>query len=303
MNSCINFSKKYPILLVVLTLIFTYGLIELTSLIPGGKMEFAVHESIRAILVFFITYLFMGKEKVRFSTKGFGYAFRFLRGYLTLMVIIAAFTMLFTILQYVVLGEGSPYELISTINMLIVGLFVGIVEEFIFRGLIFGGLLHKFGNTKKGIVLAAFISGFLFGALHVFNDLLSGNIASVGAAITAVLKICETGIFGIVLAFIYYKVRNLYAVAVIHSLYDFMLFIATNAGNDAGSNYVAGKDILVHVIGYTVFTLFLVPSLIRCFKTLKTGEAVPFDEDFLPRDVEFDKNDEGTHAGTAPNGI
>lgn len=289
MNSCKNFSKKHPIMLAVLSFAFMYGIMKLTSLVPDGPLSFGIMEAIRAVVIFAVTYLFMGKEKVSFSTKGFGYAFRFLRRYLILMTIIAAITAVITVLQYVVLGTGAPYQLISFINMLIMGLCVGIVEEFIFRGLIFGGLLQKLGNSKKSIILAAVISGLLFGVLHVLSDILAGEVTTIEAVTTAGFKTIQCAIFGVILAFVYYKTRNLFAVAAVHSLDDFMLFIATNVGNDAGSNYVSSTDIVVPVIGYTIYTLILVPTLVRCIKALQPGEAIPFDDDFLPRDVEIKK--------------
>ena len=43
------------------------------------------------------------------------------------------------------------------------------------------------------------------------------------------LKILQCAIFGTILCFIYYKTRNLYVVAVLHSLDDFLLLIATGA--------------------------------------------------------------------------
>lgn len=81
MNSCKNFSKNHPVLLVVLTLIFVFGILKLTNLLPNGPMAFGTREFIMAVLVFSVTLLFMGKEKVRFTTDGFGYTFRSLRGY------------------------------------------------------------------------------------------------------------------------------------------------------------------------------------------------------------------------------
>lgn len=85
------------------------------------------------------------------------------------------------------------------------------------------------------------------------------------------------------------KYPVLFAVAAVHSLDDFMIFVATNIGNDAGSNYVSSTDIVRPVIGYTVFTLILVPTFVRCIRNLNSGEAIPFDEDFLPREVVLEK--------------
>lgn len=119
------------------------------------------------------------------------------------------------------------------INILLAGRFVGFVEEFTFRGLMFGGLLQKFGNTKKSIITAALISGFTFGALHVLGSVLGGDVT------------------------------------------DYVTTDSSQVGMAIGF--------------YVIFTLVLVPALVRCIKDIKPGEAVPFDDDFLPRKVEFVK--------------
>lgn len=287
MNACKNFSKKYPALLAILTFFFMMGLLKLMGLMPVVPLSFGIDEFVMAVIVFVVTFLFMGKEKVSFSLKGIGYAFGMLRGYYIFMVILTVFGIGITILAAVLSKTGNPYQLMPFINVSVAALFVGIVEEFTFRGLMFGGLLQKFGNSKKSIILAAVISGFSFGALHVLGSALGGEITSVGATATAILKIFQCAIFGIILCFIYYKTRNLFVVAALHSLDDFLLLVATGAGSTGAAEYVTGdSDKVGLAVGiYLLFILILVPSLVRCIKDIKAGEAIPFDEDFLPRDV------------------
>lgn len=88
MNIYKNFSKKYPVLLVILTVLFVYGLLKLTGLVNVGPLSFGIREFIMAVVVFIVTFIFMGKEKVSFSAKGFRYSFRFVRGYLIVMAVI-----------------------------------------------------------------------------------------------------------------------------------------------------------------------------------------------------------------------
>ncbi len=292
MNIYKNFSKKYPVLLVILTVLFVYGLLKLTGLVNVGPLSFGIREFIMAVVVFIVTFIFMGKEKVSFSAKGFHYSFRFVRGYLIVMAVIVFFGVLSNVLDSVVNDEVTAYKPIGVINIVIAGLFVGIVEEFTFRGLIFGGLLQKFGNSKKNIILAAFMSGLLFGVMHIVDSALAGEITDIMGVGTAVLKTIQTGIFGVVLAFIYYKTRNLFAVAALHSLDDFLVFVTADAGNTKLTSFVANSgDNLAsaRIYLYIIFTLILVPSIVRCIRNLKPGEAIPFDEDFLPRAVEFEK--------------
>lgn len=71
--------------------------------------------------------------------------------------------------QQTVISEltQSPFQI-----LLVTVVFAPIVEETVFRGAIFTQL-----RGHSGFVPSALISGFLFGLLHVFNSLLSGNSA------------------------------------------------------------------------------------------------------------------------------
>lgn len=291
MDSCKNFSKKYPVLLAVLAFFFLFGLLKLMSFIPDGPLSFGIIEFVMAVAVSIVTFLFMGKEKMGISTKGFGYSFGILRGYYIFMVCLTVFGVLGNIAHSVVLKTEFPYQLIPFINILIVGLFVGIVEEFIFRGLIFGGVVQKLGNAKKGIIIAALISGFSFGVLHVIGPVLHGQVTDIGSISTAVLKIIQCAIFGVILCFIYYKTRNLFVVAALHSLDDFLLFVTAGASSTGAADYVAtdSTTVLKAVGAYALFILILVPAFIRSIKDITPGEAIPFDDDFQPREVAFEK--------------
>lgn len=289
MNLCKEFSKKHPALLAALSFFFMWGLLKLNNFVPEGPLNFGICECILAVVVFAVTFLFMGKEKVSFSSKGFGYGFGLLRGYFTFMICLTAFGILSNILGSVVLHKEFPYQLLPFANILIAGLFVGVAEEFLFRGIMFGGLVQKLGNTKKAIVISALISGFSFGLLHVIGAVLGGAVTDFGSGATAVLKIVQCAIFGVILCFVYYKTRNIYVIAVLHSLDDFMMFVTVGANSTGASDYVItdSKTALLAIGAYALFTIILVPSLIRSIKDITPGEAIPFDNDFMPRAVEF----------------
>lgn len=153
----------------------------------------------------------------------------------------------------------------------------------------FGGLLQKFGNTKNGVILATVISGMIFGFAHVIDSVIGGEIINTGAAATAVFKTFQCAIFGIILSFIYYRTRNLYVVAVLHALDDFMLLLSTTFGNSEKVTYVGTDRVGSRVGIYIVFIVVLIPCLVRCIKNVKPGEAIPFDDDFVPRKVELEK--------------
>lgn len=286
MNSCKNFSKKHPIWIAALSVVFLFVLLRITNYFPEGPLSFGIRECFLAALVFPWTFLFMGKEKVSYKPDGFGYSFRFFRGYLIAIVAISILSIVALIVQT---GSFSAQP-IKLLNAFMMGLAVGIVEEFIFRGLVFGGILQKIGNSKKNIIIAAVISGLIFGVMHVLDFALEGGLTNWDTVLTAALKTTQTGIFGIILAFVYIKTRNIYAVAAIHGLNDLILFLSTVGGDGAGKgSYVDADGNLPKQITYAIFTLVMVPMLIKGIKDIKENEALPFDEDFTPRAVKYEK--------------
>lgn len=288
MNLCKEFSKKHPVILTIITCVLCYALMQLTVFVPASPLRFGIREIIMTVAALILAFIFMGKEKLGFSKKGFSFAFKSVSGYLKLMTVIGVWFALLPVLSKLVNQPGGDVTPLAVVNIVIAGFFVGIAEEFIFRGLIFGGLAQKFGNTKKGIILAAVISGLIFGAMHVIGTVIDGEVTTIWAALTAILKTLQCSIFGVVLAFIYYKTRNVYAVAAIHSLNDFLLFIGT-LSTGAGISYVSATKSLPSIAIYVVFTLVLVPNLVKCIKEMNVGDAIPFDDDFTPRAVEFVK--------------
>lgn len=289
MNACKNFSKAHPIILVILTLVFVYGIMHISLFIPSGPLKLAATEGIMAVLGLILAFLFMGKEKVSFSTKGLGYSFRSVRGYFIFMIIFAIYTIVGSIALSMQQNGSFNYQPITFVNIFLATIAIGIVEEITFRGLVFGGLLQKFGNTKRGIIFAAVLSGLLFGVMHVLGSILNGEVTSMTTAAMAVFKTVQAGIFGIVLAFIYYKTRNIYTVAALHALDDFLLLFSGSFHNAERVSYVTTKEAGVAAIAYIVFTVVVIPSLVRCIKNVTPKEAIPFDDDFIPRKVEFEK--------------
>ncbi len=287
MDSCKNFAKKYPVLIAVLTTLLVFVLLKIRYLIPEGPVAPGIREVFLAVVVFAWTFLFMGKEKVTFKPDGFRYSFRILRGY---FIFLGLFVLVEIVSSVVLQGIHSTFA-VKLVNACLIGATVGIVEEFSFRGLVFGGFLQKLGSSKKNIIIASILSGLLFGAMHVVYSVLEGEVTSFGTGMAALFKTIQTGIFGVTLAFIYYTTKNIYAVAALHSLDDFLLFLLSSVQPSEAmkaDSYVSGNTTVI-VVGYTIFTLIMVPALIKAMKDLKENEAIPFDEDFQPRAVKYEK--------------
>ena len=97
---------------------------------------------------------------------------------------------------------------------------VGITEELTFRGLIAGMLYDKYGATPAGVWLSVMASSLLFGLVHLTN--------AVGADLSGVLiQMVGATALGMCLAALYFRCRNLWAVAAVHGFMDFCALLSS----------------------------------------------------------------------------
>lgn len=87
-------------------------------------------------------------------------------------------------------------------------IFAPLAEETFFRGFLFGGLLPKLGFWG-----AAAVSGFLFALAH------DATYASLGFLI-------PFGLVGVILAYVYYRGRTIFASMAMHATFNLISFIA-----------------------------------------------------------------------------
>lgn len=91
-------------------------------------------------------------------------------------------------------------------------IFAPIVEELIFRGLIFRSL------RNYNVVLAHFVSAFLFGFIHIYQGLLAGDM-------TQLLYLLSYGGMGFAFSFAYEKKKTICVPMIIHFLNNLISII------------------------------------------------------------------------------
>lgn len=135
-------------------------------------------------------------------------------------LVIGGFLFFVTIGNIVIYVMGaSEYPVVMPsikLVMLVVAeqIFVGIFEEFLFRGLILNVLLEKMKDRQwKGILMAVFISSALFGAIHFLN--LQDSPDLVNATISQSLGAMCIGVF---FAALYLRTQNIWVVAFYHTI-------------------------------------------------------------------------------------
>ena len=129
-----------------------------------------------------------------------------------------------------------------------VGIYAGIIEEFIVRGLILGFIVKRFSHVLavwQIIILQAFIFSFP----HILSIISSGNMMT---AISAVISVIGLGILW---AIIYLAFGELWIVMILHGLWDIIESIITQQSNFAISG---GFGMIVALCELTLSLVFSV---------------------------------------------
>jgi len=108
-------------------------------------------------------------------------------------------------------------------GVLLISLFVGISEELMTRGVLFYGVLTRFGIRATIVIVTV-----LFGAIHLGNAFITGDAG--GAALQSV----AAAMSGLLFVALRMRTNSLIPGIVVHWLWDFAVFMAsTGAGTSA----------------------------------------------------------------------
>ncbi len=92
-------------------------------------------------------------------------------------------------------------------------------EETTSKGLVMSGMLSKWNYTIRGRIFIVFISGILFGTLHILNVLFSGDI------IACLWQSLYSSAFGVFLAAIYLHSNSVVLCMIFHAIWDIFVRI------------------------------------------------------------------------------
>lgn len=103
-------------------------------------------------------------------------------------------------------------------------LMVGFAEEYLFRGMLLGAFLKKFGAQKHGVFLSIALSALLFGLFHLTNLLKNDNVGQV------LVQVGFASFIGFFFAALLLKTNKLVPIAVTHGLINFFFSLAMLPG-------------------------------------------------------------------------
>lgn len=179
---------------------------------------------------------------------------------------------------------------------------IGIFEEFLFRGIIFGGLLALMGGTHRGVVRAVFISSLVFGLAHVDFADAGRDLYSVAQA---VLKVIQTGMYAILLCVIVLRTKRLGGASLYHGLDDFILIAPSIIlfQESFDTDYISeGDDALPTIMYYLFIIMLYVPFVVKALRELRRGQDVCRGP-FMEREVELARRQEQLLAAQMASGV
>ena len=172
---------------------------------------------------------------------------------------------------------------------------VGAFEELLFRSLLMGGMLSRFGDTRRGLLGSALASSVVFGLAHVSYAV--GTADSLAMA-QMLLKTAQVTCVSLLLSGIFVRTRGVWGAALVHGLSDLLLMVPlalVGGGEDLLGSYVTvgegpGAELVGAVmVGVYVFAVLLyVPAAVRGWRLLSAAdvpEPGPLCSAWEPRDA------------------
>lgn len=149
---------------------------------------------------------------------------------------------------------------------------VGLFEEIVFRGLLFGVFKKYFGDSKKGIYASVLLSALMFGCIHLENLLVYPD-----RVISTIAQVISAFFVGVLFAVIYYRTENLLACIILHGVFDFCGFFWFLFSKDIDKMLASSNETDSDIISALVFiglsSFFLISGLWQLRRIFKKRSA------------------------------
>ncbi|MDO4192699.1 MAG: CPBP family intramembrane metalloprotease [Erysipelotrichaceae bacterium] len=210
------------------------------------------------------------KKTALFKSEG-----RYLgKGWLSAGLLFVMFLLWFFLgLSEIVQATITKTELILFLGQMFL---VGFGEEVLFRGLIQRTLHQYFVETNlKQVLTAIFISGVIFGGVHLFNGI-GAKIPMTAAVIQSAVNIFSGMYFGA----IYYRTgKNIWYLIFLHAIYDMLGFIAGGRLSGNAPTNIMSAPSTAGWIGYLIWMAVYALATLFVLRPKKTAPLLKKEED------------------------
>lgn len=277
MEQFVSICRRYPLPLAVIAIVVSCVVILYGPFAGDAGFGGAATRFVLSAFCLGILYLISGKKS--FDTlKGTGLVVRACIPFL----VIALLGLVFSLISLATasgaearVGAGFAANIPA---VLLLAISVGLFEEILFRAVVNDAVLCQFKSSKWAFVVSAVVVFVIFGAVHDLSSLNAALFQDPVQMLQAVLKITQTGFFGLGLLFLFWKTRNIWACALVHFLNDFFLMLpGAISGTEASFTYVqAGSNGISIIVTYAVLTI--IEALICLWIWRKHCKSLDFEQ-------------------------
>lgn len=161
------------------------------------------------------------------------------------------------------------------LGLVVLCLSIGLVEETMYRGVLFSGLQKKLGMNRKGLAAAVVLASLIFGFDHVAGDVFAGGLDIL--SVTQIIgKILTSAVVGMLFAVLYMRYKNIWMIAIVHALNDFLGMQANLVkGVSMEGGYVSAgtSEAAMQTASYFMQLLLFSPIIISCVRMMKEQKA------------------------------
>ena len=272
--------RALMVLGIVLTVVTFLSGTVVTPLLEGlGWNTALIRPIVRSVVGVGCMVALGGGSWLRFDLKKIRDAWHYARVLVMINIVIGTLMGGLAVLIMILEGQITAGQLGYVVQVTVLSIFVGINEEVMFRGLMFGGLLAGLGNRKSGPLLAALISSLAFGFAHVIFDIDYGSLLGIAQGL---MKTLECGMFAFILCVPTLEGRNIIGAMTVHAFFDWILLVArTSQGALPTGNYVIPNErgAIAAIVIWAVFCVLYLPKCIqsaRRFNAMKLPQYGPF---------------------------
>lgn len=257
--------KIFPGLLIGALVYLIFTVYSLVSIMFFGAAQDGLSMAIARFVVgafgmFAMTKLY-GSD-FRFKGKDFFKHFFGVAGTFFLLLCVVNF-----IKSYIKPDMGFMQGLPALLYMILFMFSVGFYEEVFVRGVLFNTFRNRFGEGRRGIIMAIIFSAVIFGSVHLINLIFMPN-----AVMEIISQVFSAMAGGIIFASLYYITNNFWFCAVLHGVYDLAGVFWTCFRSQAGGLGVSegGEYTILHLLkSQAVWWSFAAIALILLFREFK----------------------------------
>lgn len=163
---------------------------------------------------------------------------------------------------------------------------VGLFEETLYRGMLFGAVLRAFGHARYRLWASVIITSLIFGISHIaFGEITTFNLNTLAQATG---KVLQTGILSLVFCLAVWRTKSLAGALCMHALFDFLLMLPSVLvyGTNFEIAYVSqGEAGIAQFVMYCVLIAISIPFVyraVRIFNAEQTSTPAPAAASPLP---------------------